>query len=37
MCCNIYVMGEMLLGKEKDTDTKLVEWLCASTGLFKVG
>jgi hypothetical protein len=28
--------GETLLGKEKDTDTELVEWLCASTGLPKV-
>jgi hypothetical protein len=36
MCCNISVTGETLLGKEKDTDTKLVEWLCASTGLSKV-
>jgi hypothetical protein len=36
MCCNICVTGETLLGKEKDTDTKLVEWLCASTGLPKV-
>jgi hypothetical protein len=36
MCCNICVTGETLLGKEKDTDTELVEWLCASTGLSKV-
>jgi hypothetical protein len=36
MCRNIYVTGEMLLGEEKDTDTELVEWLCASTGLSKV-
>jgi hypothetical protein len=36
MCCNICVTGETLLGKEKDTYTKLVEWLCASTELSKV-
>jgi hypothetical protein len=30
------MMGETLLGKEKDTYTELVEWLCASTGLPKV-
>jgi hypothetical protein len=36
MCCNICVTGETLLGEEKDTDTELVEWLCASTGLSKV-
>jgi hypothetical protein len=33
---NICVTGETLLGKEKDTNTELVEWLCASTGLPKV-
>jgi hypothetical protein len=36
MCCNICVTGEMLLGKVKDTDTKLVKWLGASTGLSEV-
>jgi signal transduction protein with GAF and PtsI domain len=36
MCCNIYVTGETLLGMEKDTDTELVKWLCASKGLPKV-
>jgi hypothetical protein len=36
MCCNICMTGETFLGKEKDTDTELVEWLCASTGLPKV-
>jgi hypothetical protein len=36
MCCNICVTGETLLDEEKDTDTKLVEGLCASTGLSKV-
>jgi hypothetical protein len=36
MCCNICVTGETLLGKENDTDTKLFEWLGASTGLPKV-
>jgi hypothetical protein len=29
-------MGETLLGNVKDTDTELVESLCASTGLSKV-
>jgi hypothetical protein len=36
MCCNICVTGETLLGEEKNTDTELVEWLCASTRLSKV-
>jgi hypothetical protein len=36
MCCNICVTGETLLGEEKDTDTELVKWLCASTRLSKV-
>jgi hypothetical protein len=30
------VTGETLLVEEKDTDTELVKWLCASTGLSKV-
>jgi hypothetical protein len=29
-------MGETLLGEENDTDTELVERLCASTGLSKI-
>jgi hypothetical protein len=36
MSCNICVTGETLLDEEKDIDTKLVELLCASTGLSKV-
>jgi hypothetical protein len=36
MCCNIYVTGETLLGKVKDTDTELVKRLDASTGLSEV-
>jgi hypothetical protein len=36
MCCNICVTGETLLGKIKNTDTELVEWLGASTGLSEV-
>jgi hypothetical protein len=30
------VTGETLLGKEKDTYTELVKWLCALIGLSKV-
>jgi hypothetical protein len=29
-------MGETLLGEEKDIETELVKWLCASIGLSKV-
>jgi hypothetical protein len=36
MCCNICVMGEMLLGKVKNTDTKLVKWSGAPAGLCEV-
>jgi hypothetical protein len=36
MCCNICMTGETLLGKLKDTDTELVKWLDASTGLSEV-
>jgi hypothetical protein len=36
MCCNICVTGETLLGKVKNTDTELVEWSGASTGLSEV-
>jgi hypothetical protein len=36
MCCNICVTGETLLGKIKNTDTELVEWSGASTGLSEV-
>jgi hypothetical protein len=36
MCCNICVTGETLLGKVKVTDTELVKWSGASTGLSEV-
>jgi hypothetical protein len=36
MCCNIYVTGEKLLGKVKNTDTELVKWSGAPAGLSEV-
>jgi hypothetical protein len=33
MCCNNCEMGETLLGKVRNTDTELVKWSGASTGL----
>jgi hypothetical protein len=36
MCCNICETGETLLGKVRNTDTKLVKWSGASTGLSEV-
>jgi hypothetical protein len=36
MCCNIYVKGETLLGKVRNTDTELVKCSGASTGLSEV-
>jgi hypothetical protein len=36
MCCNICVAGETLLEKVKDTNTELVKWSGASTGLSEV-
>jgi hypothetical protein len=36
MCCNICVTGETLLGKVRNTDTELVKWSGASTGLSEV-
>jgi hypothetical protein len=36
MCCNICVTGETLLGKVRNTDTELVNWSGASTGLSEV-
>jgi hypothetical protein len=36
MCCNICVMGETLLGNVKNSDTELVKWSGASTGLSEV-
>jgi hypothetical protein len=36
MCCNISETGETLLGKVRNTDTELVKWSGASTGLSEV-
>jgi hypothetical protein len=36
MCCNICVTSEALLGKVKNTDTELVKWSGAPTGLSEV-
>jgi hypothetical protein len=36
MCCNICETGETLLGKVRNTDTELVKWSGASTGLSEV-
>jgi hypothetical protein len=36
MCCNICKTGETLLGKVRNTDSELVKWSGASTGLSKV-
>jgi hypothetical protein len=36
MCCNICETGETLLGKVRNTNTELVKWSGASTGLSKV-
>jgi hypothetical protein len=36
MCCNVYVTGETLLGKVKNTYTELVKWSGASIGLSEV-
>jgi hypothetical protein len=36
MCCNIYETGETLLGNVRNTDTELIKWSGASTGLSKV-
>jgi hypothetical protein len=36
MCCNNCGTGETLLGKVRNTDTELVKWSGASTGLSEV-
>jgi hypothetical protein len=36
MCCNICETDETLLGKVRNTDTELVKWSGASTGLSEV-
>jgi hypothetical protein len=36
MCCNICMTGETFLGQVKNSDTKLVKWSSASTGLSEV-
>jgi hypothetical protein len=36
MCCNVYVMAETILGKVKNTDTKLVKRSGAPAGLSEV-